>query len=114
MRHVIAGCGFLLVLYLPFWWWAPPAQPGEDALALVLVLMGLALYSVLAILALIMYYALFYANMLSVGLLTALLAAIAICWKLHWIAGIEALEGGTVAAAILAHHSILRAISPAK
>jgi hypothetical protein len=114
MRHVTAGCGFLLALYLPFWWSMPQAQPSEGGLGAVFALVGLSIYGVLAILALIMYYALFHASLQSIVLAATAVAAIVSCWKFHWIAGTEALESGALAGAILAHHCILRAMSPAR
>ena len=108
MHHVIAGCGFLLVLLLPFWWSWPREQAGDDGVGLVFAPIALAIYGIVSILALAMYFALFRASMLAIGLVAALIVAILACWKLHWIDGLESLESGALAAAILIHHVILR------
>ncbi|MGA7808736.1 hypothetical protein [Bradyrhizobium sp.] len=44
MHRVIAGCDFLLALYLSFRWSVLAAESGEDALASVLWLPWLAVY----------------------------------------------------------------------
>ncbi|RZM99473.1 hypothetical protein CWO91_35800 [Bradyrhizobium genosp. SA-3] len=78
---------------------------------------ALAVYSGLAIAALAMYYALFRASGPARLLLALLLAVIVTCWYLRWIDGLTSLEAGALAAAILAHHLILKtfgATSPAR
>jgi hypothetical protein len=114
MRHMDAGCGFLLALYLPFWWAISSTLLGEDAWALPFALTG---YGWMAIAALAMYYALFRASGPAMLLLAVLLAAILTCWCLRWIDGSTSLEAGALAAAILTHHLILKtlgALSPAR
>ncbi|WMT71375.1 hypothetical protein [Bradyrhizobium sp. Ash2021] len=116
MRHVVAGCGFLLVLYLPIWWSMPSTLPAQDV-GFALLPFTLAVYGGLAIAALAMYYALFRASGHSMLLLALLLAAIVTCWCLRWVDGLTSLEAGALAAAILMHHLILKtfgAISPAR
>jgi hypothetical protein len=61
MRHVVAGCGFLLVLYFPIWWSMPSTHPAQDV-GFALLPFTLAAYGGLAIAALAMYYALFRAS----------------------------------------------------
>jgi hypothetical protein len=107
MRHVVAGCGFLLVLYLPFWWSMPSTHPAQDV-GFALLPFTLAAYGGLAIAALAMYYALFRASGPSMLLLALLLAAIVTCWCLGWVDGQTSLEAGALAAAILTHHLILK------
>ncbi|WP_375314479.1 hypothetical protein WHZ77_15930 [Bradyrhizobium sp. A5] len=117
MRHIIAGCGFLLALYLPFWWNIPSPQPGEDGVGYAMLLFTLPAYGALAIATLAMYYALFRASGLAMLLLVLLLAVVLTCWRLRWIDGGTSLEAGALAAAILAHHLILKtlsAMSPAR
>ena len=108
MRHIIAGCGFLLALYLPFLWNMPSLQPGDDGVGFALLPFTLAAYGGLAIAALAMYYALFRASGPAMLLLALLLATIATCWRLRWIDGSTSLEAGALAAAILVHHLILK------
>jgi hypothetical protein len=117
MRHMVAGCGFLLALYLPFWWSMPSTLPVGDGWGLALMPFTLAAYGGLAIATLAMYYALFRASGPSMLLLALLLAAIVTCWCLRWLDGLTSLEAGALAAAILTHHLILKtfgAISPAR
>lgn len=116
MRHVVAGCGFLLALYLPIWWSMPSTHPAQDV-GVALLPFTLAAYGGLAIAALGMYYALFRASGPSMLLLALLLAAIVTCWCLRWIDGTTSLEAGALAAAILTHHLIFKtlgAMSPAR
>ncbi|SRR6266436_5198855 len=109
MRHVLAGCGFVLVLYLPFWWSMPSTHPPQDV-GVALLPFTLAAYGGLAIAALAMYYALFRASGSSILLLALLLAAIVTCWFFRWVDGLTSLEAGALAAAMLAHHLILKTL----
>ncbi|PJG56738.1 hypothetical protein CVM73_04120 [Bradyrhizobium forestalis] len=116
MRHVVAGCGFLLTLYLPFWWSIPSTHPSQDV-GVVFFPFLLTVYGGLAIAALAMYYALFRASGPAMLLLAVLLFAVVTCWSLRWIDGVTSLEAGALAAAMLAHHLILKtfgATSPAR
>ena len=110
MRHMLAGCGFLLALYIPFWWAISLGQPGEDGLGFVFMLVGLPVYGGLAIAALAMYYALFRASGPAMLLLALLLAVIVAFWSLRWIDGASSLEAGALAAAMLVHHLILKTL----
>lgn len=116
MRHMIAGCGFLLTLYLPLWWSMPSTHPAQDV-GFALLPFTLAAYGGLAIAALAMYYALFRGSGPAMLLLAVLLAAVVTCWRLHLIDGLTSLEAGALTAAMLTHHLILKtfgAMSPTR